>query len=313
MSARTPGVSGTVVRWCAVGVVVAACAGALLVGVGTMQRAAAQSTAVKLVGATPFAVLASGTVTAAGTPSITGDVGGSTVTGLDGRVKGAVSTGAGTAQALADLGTADDTVASSAVTAALSGDVGGTLRPGTYGATGSIDIPGRLVLDAGGDADAMFIIKTDAAFLTGSGTSITLAGGARGVQRLLALLRLGHDRRHRRGHGLRPVGHHGARRRDGERAAAGPQRRGAARRRVHARPRRLRRGAEREGDRDRARDGDRRGRRLVGPGDGRFALVAQPPERHRARPRERHRAEQRRTRQRRPHEQRRDGAQRRHG
>jgi hypothetical protein len=179
MSARTPGTSRTVVKWCAVGVVVAACAGALLVGVGTMQRAAAQSTAVKLVGATPFAVLASGTVTAAGTPSITGDVGGSTVTGLDGRVKGAVSTGGGTAQALADLGTADDTVASSAVTAALSGDVGGTLRPGTYGATGSLDVPGRLVLDAGGDPDAMFIIKTDAAFLTGSATSITLAGGAR--------------------------------------------------------------------------------------------------------------------------------------
>jgi hypothetical protein len=82
MSARTLGVSRTVVRWCTVGLVVAGCAGALLVGVGTMQRASAESTAVDLAGAAPFAVLTSGTVTGAGRSSITGDVGGSTVTGL---------------------------------------------------------------------------------------------------------------------------------------------------------------------------------------------------------------------------------------
>lgn len=97
MSTRTPGVSRTIVRW------------------GTMQRASAQGTAVDLVGVAPFVVLTSGTSadTDTGTSSITGDVGGSTVTGLDHRVTGAVSTGGDTAQALADLDTADDSVASS--------------------------------------------------------------------------------------------------------------------------------------------------------------------------------------------------------
>lgn len=178
MSARTLGVSRTVVRWCTVGLVVAGCAGALLVGVGTMQRASAESTAVDLAGAASFAVLTSGTVTGAGRSSITGDVGGSTVTGLQHRVTGAVSTGGGNAQALADLNTADDAVASNPVTTALS-TVSGTLRPGTYGVSGPIDVPGELTLDAGGDADATFIIKTDAAFTTDAATSITLAGGAR--------------------------------------------------------------------------------------------------------------------------------------
>jgi hypothetical protein len=178
MSVGTLGISRTVVRWGVVGVVVAACAGALLVGVGTVQRASAQSTAVDLAGVARFAVLTSGTVAGAGKSSITGDVGGSTVTGLDGRVTGTLSTGGGTAQSLADLGTADDSVASSPVTTALT-EVGGTLGPGTYGVSGSIDVPGPLTLDAKGNADATFIIKTDAAFVTSDTTSITLAGGAR--------------------------------------------------------------------------------------------------------------------------------------
>ena len=82
----------TVVRRGAAAVLVAGCATALLVGVGEMQRAAAQTTAVALDTAAPFAVLASGSVTGTGTSSVTGDVGGSSVTGLNNQVNGTIST-----------------------------------------------------------------------------------------------------------------------------------------------------------------------------------------------------------------------------
>ncbi len=170
-------VSRTPVRRGAVAVAVAGCAGALVLGAGAMPRTTAPD-AVDLAGAQPYAVLAGGTVTGSGTSSITGDVGGSTVGGLDGAATGTVRTGGATAQALADLGGADDAVASRPVTAALR-RVSGTLGPGTYGIPGAIDVQGVLTLDAGGDADATFVLKTDSAFTTGDGTAVTLAGGAR--------------------------------------------------------------------------------------------------------------------------------------
>jgi hypothetical protein len=171
-------VSRTLVRRGAVAVVVAGCAGALLVGAGAMPRGPAPDAAVDLADARPYAVLAGGTVTGAGTSSITGDVGGSTVGGLDGAATGTVRTGGATAEALADLGGADDTVAARRVTAALR-RVGGTLGPGTYGISGAIDVRGVLTLDAGGDADATFVLKTDSGFTAGDGTAVVLAGGAR--------------------------------------------------------------------------------------------------------------------------------------
>ena len=102
-------------------VLVAGCATALLVGVGEMQRAAAQTTAVALDTAAPFAVLASGSVTGTGTSSVTGDVGGSSVTGLNNQVNGTISTSGDTlTQARADMNEADDTVASAPVTQEVS-------------------------------------------------------------------------------------------------------------------------------------------------------------------------------------------------
>jgi hypothetical protein len=82
-----------------------------------MARAAAQTTTVSLGAAAPFAVLASGAVTGSGTSSVTGDVGGSVVTGLDNQVTGTITTSGNTlTQAHADLVKADDAVASAAVT-----------------------------------------------------------------------------------------------------------------------------------------------------------------------------------------------------
>lgn len=104
MSTRSPGLSRTAARRGAAAVLVAGCATALLVGVGGLQRAAAQTTVVNLDTAAPFAVLASGAVTGTGTSSITGDVGGSSVSGLDGRVSGTVTTtGDGLTRARTDL------------------------------------------------------------------------------------------------------------------------------------------------------------------------------------------------------------------
>jgi Ice-binding-like len=179
------GVPRTVVRRGATALVVAGCAGALLVGVSAVQRAAAQTTTVDLGDAAPYAVLAgiSGStgrnVTGSGTSSITGDVGGTSVTGLDGQVNGTIRTGNDTlAQARADLASADDTLATSAVTSELT-SAGGTLRPGVYGFAGAIDVSGSLTLDAGGDGDATFVLKTDSTLTTADGASVTLAGGAR--------------------------------------------------------------------------------------------------------------------------------------
>ena len=81
MSVGSLGLRRRAVRRGAAAVLVAGCATALLVGVGEMHRAAAQTTTVNLGTAAPFAVLASGAVTGTGTSAITGDVGGSAVNG----------------------------------------------------------------------------------------------------------------------------------------------------------------------------------------------------------------------------------------
>jgi len=84
------GLRRTAVRRGAAAVLVAGCATALLVGIGEMQRAAAQTTTVNLDTAAPFAVIANGAVTGTGTSAVTGDVGGSSVNGLNGQVNGTI-------------------------------------------------------------------------------------------------------------------------------------------------------------------------------------------------------------------------------
>src|SRR6476659_2195021 len=93
MSVGSVRIPRTVVRRSAAAVVVAGCATALLVGVGEVQRAAAQTTAVTLGSAAPFAVLARDAVSGSGTSSIDGDVGGNAVSGLNNQViNGTIST-----------------------------------------------------------------------------------------------------------------------------------------------------------------------------------------------------------------------------
>lgn len=171
------GISRTAGRRGAAAILVAGCASAFLVGIGGTQPAAAQTTTVSLGAAAPFAVLASGAVTGSGTSSVTGDVGGSAVTGLE--VTGTITTsGEKLAQARADLVKADDAVASAPVTNETT-TVSGTLGPGVYGLSGAITVSGSVTLDAGGNADATFIFKTDSTLTTADGANVTLANGAK--------------------------------------------------------------------------------------------------------------------------------------
>ncbi len=179
MSVGSLGISRTAARRGAAAVLVAGCASAFLVGIGGISQAAAQTTTVSLGAAAPFAVLASGAVTGSGTSSVTGHVGGSAVTGLDDQVTGTVTASGDTlTQARADLVKADDAVASAAVTNETT-TVSGTLGPGVYGLSGAVTVSGPVTLDAGGDADATFIFKTDSTLTTADGANVTLAGGAK--------------------------------------------------------------------------------------------------------------------------------------
>ncbi|WP_432671236.1 ice-binding family protein [Flavobacterium sp. SM2513] len=55
---------------------------------------------------------------------------------------------------------------------------GETLLPGVYDVTGAPSIAGSLILDGGGNPDALFIIRGTGAFTTGSGTVVSLTNGA---------------------------------------------------------------------------------------------------------------------------------------
>ena len=179
MSIGSVRIPRTVVRRGAAAVVVAGCATALLVGVGEVQRAAAQTTAVALDTAAPFAVLASGSVTGTGTSAITGDVGGSAVTGLNNQVSGTISTsGDALTRARTDMNQADDTVASATVTKEIS-TVSGTLTSGVYGLSGAVTVSGTVTLDAGGDENATFLFKTDSTLTTADGAIVKLTNGAK--------------------------------------------------------------------------------------------------------------------------------------
>jgi hypothetical protein len=139
-----------------------------------------------------FAILAGSGVTNTGvTTHIYGDVGSfptATITGLlAGNVTGTLYTTAdplvGTAKT--DLTTAyNDAQGRSLNAISLPGQLGGlTLAPGLYVNSSSSGISGTgsnaiLTLDAGGNANAVWIFKMGSTLITDAGTSIVLAGGA---------------------------------------------------------------------------------------------------------------------------------------
>lgn len=139
-----------------------------------------------------FAILAGSGISNTGVSTmINGDVGSfptATINGLlSGNVNGTLFTSADPIVGLAktDLTTAFNDAQSRSLDAiSLPGQIGGlTLAPGLYVNSTTSGISGTgpngiLTLDAGGNANAVWIFKVGSTFITDAGTSIVLAGGA---------------------------------------------------------------------------------------------------------------------------------------
>jgi hypothetical protein len=143
------------------------------------------ATSVNLGAATPYAVLAGTTITNTGPTVITGDVGlspGTAITGFPpGLASGSVTSADAASLAAQNSSTAAFGVASGETpfTAVAAGTLGGmTLVPGVYQAASALSLTGTLTLNAGGDADAVFIFQAGSSLTTASSSSVVLEGGA---------------------------------------------------------------------------------------------------------------------------------------
>jgi hypothetical protein len=84
----------------------------------------------------------------------------------------------GEASVAADLEVAYEALKALPSTNALSATLGAvTLSPGVYTQAGAVSITGPLVLDAGGDANAVFVFQLGAALTVAANTGITIVGG----------------------------------------------------------------------------------------------------------------------------------------
>jgi len=136
--------------------------------------------------ASSFAVLGGSTVTSTGLSVLTGDLGvspGTAITGFGpGVVIGTIHAGdAVAAQAQSDLTTAYNALAGLACETNLTGqDLGGkTLTPGVYCFSSSAQLTGTLVLDARGDANAVFIFQIASTLTTATNSSVVMINGGR--------------------------------------------------------------------------------------------------------------------------------------
>ncbi len=168
----------------------AALAAALALGIGgslslvLATPAGAATAPVQLGTADAFAVLGGSTVTNVGSSVLTGDLGlspGTAVTGFPpGIVNGSLHVADAVAlQAQVDTTTAYNSVAGRALDQTVTADLGGqTLAPGVYDSATSLSLTGPLMLDAGGDPSAVFILRAGSTLTTASNSSVVLLNGA---------------------------------------------------------------------------------------------------------------------------------------
>ena len=149
------------------------------------QSAIAATAPVGLGTAGSYAVLAGSTVTNTGPSVISGNLGvspGTAVTGFPpGTVNsGTIHTAAAAASAQADLTTAYNDAAGRVKSASVSAFIGAgqTLAPGVYNATSSLEVGGRLTLNAHGDPNAVWIFQAASTLITDSASSVILTGDA---------------------------------------------------------------------------------------------------------------------------------------
>lgn len=153
----------------------------------TFTTSACGQAPITLGAAGTFVVLAGSTVTSTGPTSVTGDLGVSPGTAVDGFppgiIVGAKHAGDPTsAQAIADLTTAYNEAAGRTLCpVSVAGNIGGqTLAPGLYKSTSSLAVSsGDLTLDAQGDGDAVFIFQMASTLTTTAGRQVMLIGGAK--------------------------------------------------------------------------------------------------------------------------------------
>ena len=133
--------------------------------------------------ATDFAVLGFAAVTSTGPTSITGHVG-TTISGDTGltpaQVSGQIFATSPTAAVAAHAAVAAAQLFLESMTASPlpAVELGGrTITPGVYQG-GTIELTGTVILDAGGDPNALFVFKAASTLVTASASRVVLANGA---------------------------------------------------------------------------------------------------------------------------------------
>jgi hypothetical protein len=148
---------------------------------------AASTGTVNLGGASSYGVMSGASVTNAATgttgpTTVRGDLGAPTApTGFPpGVVTGSIRVGSADASAYSDFLTAYNEIKDRAPGTTLPAMAGATLTPGLYtsGAAAGLAASTTVTLDAGGDANAMFVFQVNGALSLGAGAKVKLAGGA---------------------------------------------------------------------------------------------------------------------------------------
>ena len=160
-------------------------AGLLLAVLTAASSPVTAQTAPSLGNAQSFAVLGGSTVTNTGTSVITGDVGVSPGSAVVGFPPGVVTSGsiyaanAIAAQAQISLTIAYNAITPQACTLDLTGqDLGGkVLTAGVYCFNAAAQLTGPLILDAQGNANAVFIFKVGSALTTASSSTVQVING----------------------------------------------------------------------------------------------------------------------------------------